>query len=68
MTEIRSQRLAARHIRRIEVELRDLERSEALQQRAYGDRRAGTVRSSNWRLAEALRAVLEIHRPREGLR
>ncbi len=42
MTEIRSQRLAAHHIRRIEVELRDLERSEALQQRAYGDRRAGS--------------------------
>lgn len=59
-------RLSKRHIRRLEVELRDLEREEARLQQAYGDRVAGGRRSSDWRLAEALRAVLAIHRPEES--
>ena len=59
-------RLSKRHIRRLEVELRELDRHEAVMQKVWGDCKADSTRSSDRRLAEALRAVLVIHRP-EGI-
>lgn len=55
-------KLAKRRIQRLELILRTLDEREARMQQAYGNRTAGTVRSSDWRDAEAIRAVKEGHR------
>lgn len=47
-----------RHLERLRGEVRDLEGRERRQQERFGDRVKGSVRSRDFRLAEALRAVL----------
>lgn len=50
--------VAKRHIQRLQRKLADLDKREAWAQERHGDRVAGSIRSSDWRDAEALRAVL----------
>lgn len=49
---------AKRHLQRLERILRTLDEREARMQQMQGDRIAGSIRSTEWRDAEALRAVL----------
>lgn len=50
--------IAKRHIRRLESMEKRLANQEAAFLKAYGPRRKGTARSSDWLDAEALRAVI----------
>lgn len=50
--------IAKRHIKALQIKLADIERSEARLQERWGDRVAGSMRASEFRLAEALRAAL----------
>lgn len=49
---------AKRHVERLRAALRDLDERERRQQERFGDRLKGSQRSADYRLAEALRAVL----------
>lgn len=51
-------KIAKKHITRIQQMVLRAEEEEARFQKLWGDRMAGSKRSSNWRDAEALRAVL----------
>jgi len=50
--------LAKRHIARLRGALRKLDEQEQRMQKKWGDRVAGSQRSSDWRLAESIRAAL----------
>lgn len=56
-------RIAKKHIQRLQQMLTALDYAEARLQARYGDREPGTVRNSNWRDAESLRAVLAVIAP-----
>lgn len=47
-----------RHLDRLRGALRDLDERERRLQERYGDRVKGSARSADYRLAEAMRAVL----------
>jgi hypothetical protein len=58
MTEREAPKLSAKHLSRLKTMVARLEAAEARMQKTFGDRTAGSIRSSDWRDAEALRAAI----------